>query len=382
MHRRRNPYSCIEELQRSRNEVLGLLLVTVMLGMLLGLFTDGLVALLQSWLPAHLWPLALGGIGLLTLILVVIVGWLFCGRVESRRARISLWLPYHLPRLQQATIAVTSAYAPLHHARRIFMRRYPAGSPALQDFLTAYASAKQAEQLFQKFIAADQLALSQCLVLYIIHHYAARSLGYEASYSWWKVPLATQRLTLDELPPVVTKNSFLRADQQPNWRLLLPQDVTFEATNHRWVLRHRHYGEVSIRWHPRFPVAGTHSQPYRACAERLRLHGDSELHVIGTRLEAVARLRYALWPAGEPFQEWATGLLARLEEFLDYDYYLAALPHQIIRELEWKVGWVPTGSSLVEMLQVLTTRLEELELSIAGQCLPNVEEEPIEDFVV
>ncbi|MEA3309789.1 MAG: hypothetical protein U9Q70_09805 [Chloroflexota bacterium] len=381
MHHRRNPYSCIEKVQRSRSEVLALILVTVVLGVLLGLLTDGLAALLQEWLAPTLWRLLLVLLGLLVLFLLVLASWLLSGRTESRRARLNLWLPYHLPRSERATIAVTSGYPPLRHARRLFAHRYP--TSAQPEFLALYAEAQAEGQLFPEFIAAEQLALSQCLVLYVLHHYADRSLGYEAPYGWWESSLETQRLAINELPRLVAQNPFLQADQDTaSWRLLLPQGVTFEAHRHQWLLRHRLYGEVSIRWHPRFPVAGHTSQPYRASAERLKLHEDSELHVIGTRLEAVARLNYTFLPAGDPCREWLTGFLARLEESLDYDYYLATLPDHIIRELAWKVGWVPAGSSLVEMLQCLQGQLEELELSVAEQQLATADEEPTEDFVV
>jgi hypothetical protein len=42
MRRRSNPYTRIEEVRRSRSEVWVLVLVTVILGFLLGLLTEGL----------------------------------------------------------------------------------------------------------------------------------------------------------------------------------------------------------------------------------------------------------------------------------------------------------------------------------------------------
>jgi hypothetical protein len=54
-------------------------------------------------------------------------------------------------------------------------------------------------------------------------------------------------------------------------------------------------------------------------------------------------------------------LLARLEEALDFRYYVDTRPDRIVRDLEWKIGWVPEGSSIVEMLQAIEGRLESLE---------------------
>lgn len=370
MRRRYNPYTCIEEVRRSRSEVWGLVLVTVALGLLLGLLTEGLTGLLRSALPAPVWSAALALASLLALLLTLAVAWLFHGRAESQRARIDLWLPYHFPGPRKATIARDGAYQPPRHARRAFMRRYRPGSPALEVFLEDYAGAGSRGQPFQHFIAADHLALTQCLALYVLHRYGDESLGAEAPYGWWSVPLPSQRLSMDDLPPPLRDNPFLRADQQPDeWRLLLPEHVTFHATELCWVLRHRRYGQVTVRWFPELPVAGRHSQPYQALTTRMRLSERSQLTVVGSRVEAIAHLRRTLLPASEPFHEWATGLLARLEEALDFQYYIASRPARVIRDLEWKIGWVPEGTSIVEMLQAIEARLEALEVGVAVAAL-------------
>jgi hypothetical protein len=86
-------------------------------------------------------------------------------------------------------------------------------------------------------------------------------------------------------------------------------------------------------------------------------------------MEAVARLTWTLLPGSEPFHRWAAGLLARLEEALDFAYYIATRPDRVIRDLEWKIGWVPEGTSIVEMLQGLEGRLDELEIAAAVTAL-------------
>jgi len=314
--------------------------------------------------------------GLLVLALTLVVAWLFYGRAESQRACVDLWLPYHFPTPHKATIARNGRYQPPRHARRAFMRRYRRGSPALEAFLETCASAQAHGQPFQHVIAADHLALAQCLALYVLHRYGDESLGADAPYGWQGVELASKRLSMDDLPPPLRDNIFLRADQRPDeWRLLLPEDVTFHATESRWVLRHRRYGQVSVRWFPRLIVAGQHSQPYQALTARMRLDDHSQLYVVGSRMEAIAHLRWTLLPASEPFHEWATGLLARLEEALDFQYYIATQPARIARDLEWKIGWVPEGSSIVEMLQAIEGRLEALEMDAAVAVLEEEGEE-------
>jgi hypothetical protein len=383
MRRRRNPYSRIEAVRRSRSEVWGLVCVTVTLGFLLGLLTDGLSGVLQAALPAPAWIGALALAGLLALLLTLGVAWLFHGRAESRRACIDLWLPYHFPGPRKAAIARDGAYQPPRHARRAFMRHYRPASPTLETFLEAHAEARARGQPFQDFIAADHLALTQCLALYVLHRYGDASLGAEAPYGWWGVDLASQRLAMDDLPPPLRDNPFLHADQRPDeWRLLLPEHVTFDAAESGWVLRHRRYGQVTVRWFPQLAVAGRHSQPYQAITARMRLSEGSQLYVVGTRMEAIAYLSWTLLPASEPFHEWATGLLARLEEALDFEYYVATRPARIVRDLEWKVGWVPDGSSLVDMLQAIEGRLETLEMGAALAALEGPEEEEGQHFVV
>ncbi len=376
MRRRRTPYTCIEEVRRSRSEVWVLVLVTVALGLLLGLLAEGLAGVLRAALPASTWSVTLALVSLLALLLTLAVAWLFHGRAESQRACIDLWLPYHFPGPRKATIARDGAYQPPRHARRAFTRRYRAGSPALEAFLETHADARTRGQPFQHFIAADHLALTQCLALYVLHRYGDESLGPEAPYGWWGVGLKSQRLSMDDLPPPLRDNPFLRADQRPDeWRLLVPEDVTFHVTESQWVLRHRRYGQVTVHWFPELAVAGRHSQPYQALTSRMRLSDASQLYVVGTRMEAIAYLRYTLLPVSEPFHEWATGLLARLEEALDFGYYVATRPARIVRDLEWKVGWVPEGTTIVEMLQAIEGRLEALEMGVAVAALEEDKDE-------
>jgi hypothetical protein len=367
MRRRESPYSRLEEIRRSRGELLALVLTTVTLGTLLSLLTNGLYDYLLISLSARQQFWAFGLAVAVTLALVMVLVWLFYARGESQRATIEFQIPYHIPASGRATIAQRRSYQVTVHARRAFNRRYRQDSEEQKELVAAWQSARAEETSFQKFIAEANAELVQCLALYVLHCYGEKSLGPEAAYSWWSVEMPARKLKMDDLPTPLRDNPFLRADQRAEeWTLLLPQDVQLELLPEkglfpRWRLCHRHYGYVELRWHPRLSIFDEESQAYRILTQRLRLSSRSQLYVVGTRLEAVACFRWTFWPASDSFHDWATGLLARLEEALDWDYFLATRADRLVADLDWKVGWVPEGTSLVEMLQSIEGRLEELE---------------------
>jgi len=381
MRRRRNPYSCIEKVRGSRQEALALILITVAIGLLMGLLTDGLAAWLREALLPLWWGILLGLSGLAVVVLTVVATQRFFGRAESQRLRIDIWLPYHFPKSGAATIEQETPYRPPRTARRVFMRRYRAGTPELTRLVKAYGDVRTAGQDFRKLIAEDHMALTQCLALYALHRYGNESIGSEVVYKWGDVSLQSTPVSMDGLPAPLRDNAFLRADQRPDqWRLLLPQNTKLEATELGWTIRHRRYGRVAIRWLPELLVAGRNTVPYHALTRYLRLPDGSRIHVIGSRFEARAYLRRTLLPASEPFHEWATGLLARLEEVLDFGYHIATRPDHIIRGLEWKIGWVPDGTCIVEMLQAIEGRLEQLEMAAARASVHKTGEEAAADL--
>ena len=367
MRRPESPYSRLEEIRRSRGELLALVLTTVTLGTLLSVLSSGLYDYLLIYLPGQqrFWAFGLGVT--VTLALVGVLVWLFYARGESQRVTIELQIPYHLPASGRTTIARRRSYQVTVHARRAFSRRYQQGSEEQRELVAAWQRARAQEVPFQEFVAEADAELVQCLALYALHRYGEGSLGPEAAYSWWGVEMLARKLKMDDLPTPLRDNPFLRADQRAEeWTLLLPKDVELELLPEegpfpRWRLRHRRYGYVELHWHPLLSVSGETSQAYRILTQRLRLSRRSQLYVVGTRLEAVARFRWTFWPASDLFHDWAAGLLARLEEALDWKYFLATRADRLVADLDWKVGWVPTGTSLVEMLQSIEGRLEELE---------------------
>jgi hypothetical protein len=78
---------------------------------------------------------------------------LFHARSESRRLRIEVQMPYHLPAEGQPRIAERRSYGATTHARRAFMRRYRRNSPELDRWLGAWRQARAKGVPFPRFIA-------------------------------------------------------------------------------------------------------------------------------------------------------------------------------------------------------------------------------------
>ena len=375
MRRRKSPYSQIETLHRSRGELVTLVLVTVGLGVLLNLIASALYQIVcpQPEPSNARWPVLVVFVVavLLAAALAALAIRLLYHRTESQRAFIDIWLPYHWPASGRPGIALRRSYQVTSHARRAFAHRYPQKAPQTEELAAAWNKALAQDIPFQHFIAPINAQLIQYLLLCVLHRYGDDSLGPEAAYGWWKVDLPARRLAMDDLPPPLRDNPFLRADQKPEeWQLWWPQQVKLKVTTDTtggwsWRLVHDRFGQVEIQAYPQLLVAGKESQPMRVFLQRLKLHRGSQLYVVGTRLEAVARSRWAFLSASEPFHDWATGLISYLEEALDWGRFLATRPDRLITDLDWKMGWVPEGTSLFDKLQEIEGRLERLEIAEA-----------------
>lgn len=376
MRRRESPYSQIETIRRSRGDLAALVLVTVVLGMLLNVLASGLYEALRPTVGAPGRPLPAFAAGLLITLALTISVVLLYRRTESQRALVEIWLPYHWPAAGRPGVAQRRSYQLTVHARRAFARRYPKNASQTQAFAADWKEAVAQDIPFQQFIAPVNAQLVQHLLLSVLHRYGDDSLGPEAAYGWWKVDLPAVQLSMDDLPPSVGENPFLRADQNAEqWRLWWPAAVRWESqaqagnTFPVWRFVHRWYGYLEIRAYPQLAMAGQASQPMHVFLQRLKLHRGSQLHVVGTRLEAVARFQWAFLPGSELFHDWATGLLSYLEEALDWGYFLATRPARLITDVDWKMGWVPHGSSVWEKLEEIEARLEGLEMGAAVQSL-------------
>ena len=374
MRRRGTPYSRIAEIRAGRGELLALVLVTLILGLLLGLLTSGL----YDWLLARLTtvPLQRAAFWLgvvLTAGLGLAVVWLFYGRTESDPVEIELTIPYHLPAgdggERRLTVVRQPAYQVTVHARRAVMRRFRARSPQLGEWLASWKEAQAAGQQFKEFARPLHADLTQCLLLYTLHRYGEDSLGPKAPYGWWESSLPAAEWKISGLPSPLSTNPCLLADQRPDeWKLLLPAGVALHLLAEpnspwpRWELRHRRYGRIAVTFSPAVAVAGRRGKTYRVLTQRLWPDQRSEIHILTSRLTAQAHFRWALWKGSDPFHQWATGLLARLEEALDFGYFTRTRPDRILGDLDWKIGWVESGDSLVDTLARIEARLEELEV--------------------
>ncbi|MBN1485634.1 MAG: hypothetical protein JXA37_13045 [Chloroflexia bacterium] len=374
MRRRDSPYSLMERVSASRGELVALVLVTLALGLLLGLLTNSLYDWLRGQPPAGYHQRLLFWLDIaLTLVLGLAAAWLLYGLLETEPARVEIAIPYHLPggepHQRQLSIVRRKSYQLTVHAQRATQHRFPRGSPELLAWLAGWDRARAGGERFQDYAHALHAELAQCLLLYALHRYGELSVGSEARFYWWQVPLPAVPWTIDKLPPPLDQNPFLLADQgQGNWRLLLPAGVTLHLLPDqdpcwpRWELRHRRYGRVIIAWSPFVAVDGVESKTGRVLTHRLHPDPRTEVHILRSRFEARARLRWTLWKGSDPFHRWAAGLLARLEESLDLIYYLESRPERIIEELEWKVGWVDRKAPLAVLLARIEARLEDLEM--------------------
>jgi hypothetical protein len=371
MRRRYTPYSQLAEVRAGRSALLALVLTTLALGLTLSLVSDALYEALGKQNVGWFWILCLGLGATLGLTLAAV--WLFYSQAESRLVRLEMWLPYHLPAGNQVTIVHQPAYPVTRRARGVWTRRYRESAQPTRDWLTRWRQARADDVPFYTFALDDHVALSQCLLLYALHRASDEILGSRAAYGWWKVDLAVRPWSMDALPSPLRDNPFLRAEQHADeWRLLLPEDVTFDLTTTpgapwpRWTFRHRRYGEIVLQWKPHVVVAERDSQVWHILTQHLRPGERSELYILNARLEAHARFRWTLLPRSDPFHRWATSLLAHLEETLDWGYFLETRSARILADLEWKMGWWERDDSLVDALARIEGRLEEIEMGIGG----------------
>ncbi|MBN1138087.1 MAG: hypothetical protein JXM73_15975 [Anaerolineae bacterium] len=376
MRRRDTPYSRLDQIRARRGDLVALVLTTLLLGLTVNVVGDALYDLVREPSCSVLWSLIIAIVA--TLLLTMFLVGLLYGRATTAPARIELWLPYHLPAGDRGapravTLAARSSYQVTRHARRAWTRRYPQGAAQTRDWLARWREAQAAGTPFQQAALADHIALCQCLLLYALHRAGDEILGREARFGWWAVDLPAHPWHLDDLPAPWRDNPFVRADlgrHAAEWRLLLPHDISLAVTAPPgsawpgWTLRHRRYGQVDLVWREQVAVAGPGHQVWQVLTQHLRLGERSELVILNARLEVQASFRRTLRPASDDFHRWAASLLARLEEALDWQYYMDKRPARILANLDRRLGWWPEDDSLVDAVARLERRLDELALSL------------------
>lgn len=368
MRRRRvSPYSQVRVLQRSRQDLAALILLTIGLGLALNLLATLVGEDLKARVP---WQgVRYLVVALPTLLLAGLVVVLFYSAAETSWVPMEIQIPYHLPGKGRPEILLRGSYGVTHRARQAFGRRYREGTPELEQWQGAWRQATGARIRFQDFFAEDHAALVQCLLLYTLHRYGEASLGDEACFGWFKSDLPAVKLGLEDLPADLADNPFLKAEQGTTWRLLLPQGVRLELLPEneeelpfrRWRLQHRRYGCVEIHWYPYLAVASKRSQPYRVLTQDQGLGPHSRVYVLATRLEARASLHWTLLRGADAFHDWAAGLLCYLEEALDWGYYLNTRSDRLVAQIDEHMGRVHNGASLFDRLEQLEKQLRSLE---------------------
>lgn len=372
--RRSSPYSQLETMHRSRRELWTLVLLTAGLGVCLNLLASLItldLAISIPWRVAQYVIVVVISLGLTGLAIAR-----FYATTETSWIPLEIQLPYQLHPHGQAEIARLKAYRVTELARLAFASCYGQHSAALADWQRRWREAQADGVLFQSFIAQDNAALIQCLLVHALHHYGMQSLGPEADYGWSKSQLAGRQLTMDELPSGLRDNQFLRAlSNAKEWRLWWPEDVEIEllpnpAANGLfalWRLRHRRYGCVEVRFSPFLSAAGRDSQPFVVLTHGMPDAGRAITHVIGTRLQARTCLRWAFWEGATAFQDWASGLMCALEEALDWGYFLAVRPALITVSLADRIGFVPHSTSIMDELAEIKDKIEQLEARLRAE---------------
>jgi hypothetical protein len=371
--RRASPYSESESLQRSRRDLWTLVLLTAGLGIALNLLASLLLVDLMGLIPWQTGRYLV--VLLLTLALAAVAIARFFFIAESRWVQIEIQLPYRVAANGHPEVTELRAYGITGFARRALAVHYRQGSPAWKGWLDRWRHAQVNETPFQEFIAEDNAALAQCMLLYAFHRYGAQSLSPEAKYGWSRSQLPARQLTMDDLPAGLRDNRFLRTDQKPDeWRLWWPEDVEFELLSDPsgtnpfpiWRLKHKHYGNVEICWSPHVSIAGNRSQPAVVLTLGQRQVKGSPWRIVGTRFTARARFHWSFWRGTNEFHDWASRLLSTLEEALDWGYFLSVRTDQIVASLAERIGFVPHETSVFDKLVEIEKRLMRLETD-AGQ---------------
>lgn len=383
--RRRSPYSRIEEIRRSRRQLLGLVLSTIVLGVVLGVLVNGLYEISTLWPAEPLWARGLW-IAILvmieTLLAIGIVGviiWRLYLSTESERVRIDIAIPYHLPGGRHLELAKQHRNRPAYRVatlgRLLFHRTLPPKSSDNHELAATWCEARAQGKPFQSLIYDLNADLVDAILVFALHRHSEGSLGPEAKYDWWQVDLRRHELTLDELPTPLSNNQFLRTllGAEDGWKLALPEGVNFQITDQQenyhvcrnFSLICEQRGDVTITRLPHVWVAKQSSQPAQVLSEGISLKKQDDFFVIGTRIEAKATFRYTFLQRTDPFHQWSTDLLAQLEEMLDWGYFSAGRPDRMIADLPWKIGDLPERSdSLWNKLSEIEDKLKRIDSSL------------------
>jgi hypothetical protein len=179
-----------------------------------------------------------------------------------------------------------------------------------------------------------------------------------------------------DLGTLLRDNVFVQAVARahPQWGMSLPAGVLLKVEENdegiTWTLHHRWQGAVVLRCFREYRTSPYRHKVGRILGAGLSPNQQEQLRVLTSRIEATASSRWILIPAVDAFHEWATGLIAFLEEELDWGYFEHGLTDRIVTDLMWMIGDLPEGVSIWDKLTSIETRLSQPERAIsAGQDL-------------
>lgn len=376
MRRRTNPYSRYSAIDDSRRALREIIVLVLMAGLLVNLVSGFLSDLLKGATSGHS-PLVQALVYLLLLVGLVALMTVFVFRYHSRTetsdVRLEVVLPYCFSDENGVRVRLQHPYRPnyrvVEEARRLFSSAHRTPKER-QQVASAWRDAPPPKRI-QQHLADTHQCLVDALLLQLLHRYGADSLGPEAAYDWYGVPLAATARSWDDLPPALRDNPYIAAQRAdaPGWRLLLPAGVEFQveksAGDSLWWLHHR-YMDVRIRCFAP-PGARNRGQAVMIFAEPHPARPGKppetcdELWVLGTRLLAKASFAYSMLRRIDPYHRWATRLLTYLEEGLDWEYFLSGRSGRILADVPWKLGDMPRNESIWGKLDAIDRRLSRLE---------------------
>ena len=376
LQRRHSPYSRIEDIRQSRDQLLGLIVVTVVLGILLGLLVNGLYEYLTIQIRAPELQMLIFVFGVF---LVVAILWMFTilryQGTESERLRIDVALPFQLAE-NGSTVEITKqhrfrpVYQPAKHGRMLFLGTIPSNSIENRELAEQWRALRSEGKPVQMVLADFHDDLVDALILFALHRHSEDSLGGAAQYGWWHVQLEGYDVGYDGLPSLLQNNRFLRKRMEidKDWKLRLPVGVAFTMKDNEdgtriFSLRCPHRGGVRITRLPMHWVATRDSQPGKVLSEGADIPRKDWFYVIGSRVEVQAKYRNAVLSRSDNYQQWAADMLARLEESLDLAFFLATTSCiRMIPDINWKIGDIPDmDDSLWKSIQAIERQLESIK---------------------
>jgi hypothetical protein len=302
------------------------------------------------------------------------------GRRESATAMLEIGIPYFRDG-QQIRIAHQHPHYPEYRPAVLGQRRFAdacePGNPAANRLCGEWQAALSTGIQLQNFLAPWHKALINCLILDALHRYGQRSLGSEARFGWRQILLATHQIKLDEIAKQLGDNVFVDALRRtaPQWKLLLPQglhlQIEIRERESIWILRHPWHGEIRLRCRREYRTAAPDHKIARILGINLPPKQRETLRVLISQVEAKASSRWVFLPFGDAFHEWATGLLAFLEEELDWVYFEQSLPDRMIMDLLWMIGDLPEGASLWQKVESIEAQLTGLVAAVPADQAKN-----------